>query len=159
MKSFSGMHPFSYHHTLIPAVCRSCENPLPIIPSSFTGSVNASKHRAIYKRLPRNHARELFDIIYVNNRILKYAVARVQGYGQTQPKKSEHSQSLTISVKTQHYRLARSKTSVTTSQVLSISSRLSVGCTRNIRLVSPSSFATGNLSSGRQPVLSKAFSR
>src|SRR5690606_30016213 len=51
------------------------------------------------------------------------------------------------------------RTSSITAQVLSISASVNVGCTRNIRLVSPSCFATGKRSAGRQSVPSKAFSR
>ncbi len=46
-----------------------------------------------------------------------------------------------------------------TSQVLSISAWARVGWTRNISAVSPNARATGKRSAGRQPVLSKAFSR
>lgn len=50
-------------------------------------------------------------------------------------------------------------TSSSAAQVLSISTAVKVGCTRNIRLVSPSSLATAKRVSGRHPVLSNAFSR
>lgn len=46
-----------------------------------------------------------------------------------------------------------------TSQVFSISASVNVGCTKNIKLVSPSSFAMGRRTSGRHPVSSNAFSR
>ena len=58
-----------------------------------------------------------------------------------------------------HQRLASRITAVIASQVWSISAGVSVGCTKNIKLVSPSSRATGKRCAGRNDVPSKAFSR
>lgn len=57
------------------------------------------------------------------------------------------------------YRTALVITAVIACTVRPISASPRPGCTRNIRLVSPNSRATGSRSAGRQPVLSKAFSR
>jgi hypothetical protein len=50
-------------------------------------------------------------------------------------------------------------TSCKVEQVISTSLLVNVGCTKNIKLISPNFRATGNLFVGRQPVPSKAFSR
>src|SRR5690554_367030 len=57
------------------------------------------------------------------------------------------------------FSMVNSITSRSTRQVLSISASVSVGWHKNIKLVSPSSRATGSGCAGRQSVPSKAFSR
>ena len=57
------------------------------------------------------------------------------------------------------HREAASITFWITATVFSISACVKVGCTKNIKEVSPNAFATGNLSRGRQGVPSNAFSR
>jgi hypothetical protein len=55
--------------------------------------------------------------------------------------------------------IAEATTCAATSALCRISPAVRVGWTRNIRLVSPSSRATGRGAAGRQPVPSNAFSR
>ena len=57
------------------------------------------------------------------------------------------------------YVLASFITEVIESHVFLISSLVKVGCTKNIKEVSPSSFALTSLSLGLNPVLSKDFSK